>query len=88
MKVFNDLIKKVPSFLVVFVLVPFYNILFCVNCSESTYAELVQNMKIAVKVMKATEETSITSTTSGSELFLKVIGSIVDKRRDEVRAQS
>ena len=86
MKVLNDLIKKVPSFLVVFLLFPFYNILFCVNCSESTYAELVQNMKIAVKVMKATEETSITSTTSGSELFLKVIGSIGDKRRDEVRS--
>ena len=86
MKVFNDLIKKVPSFLVVFVPVPFYNILFCVNCSESTYAELVQNMNIAVKVMKATEETSITSTTSGSELFLKVIGNIGDKRRDEVRS--
>lgn len=38
-----------------------------------------------MRVMAATEETSITSTTSGSELFMRVISNIKDERRDEVR---
>ena len=60
------------------------------NCSKfsfvvaSTISEQAKQLTNAVVIMKSANPASLTSTSSGCELFMRFISNIRDERRDEV----
>ena len=60
------------------------------NCTKfsfvvaSTFSEQAKQLIDAVNIMKSANPDSLTSTSSGCELFMRFISNINDERRDEV----